>query len=214
EGMMAVLELRHATRRGPLIVAGLLAIIPIIGTALDVATPYRGYEDIEHRRLARWVTAWFAPGDRAVVFNSVTPPPLIPALMMTRWMQRVAAVRYYLLSYARIPVDWEPDPQTVVPDPGGRVWLIIQRHGDDRFFSERRLADYRRALERRLGLPETTIPLTLPDDESWSICAFAAERRDLEGARPGALLPKDPTRASVPRSHVSQGAERHQHPRP
>jgi hypothetical protein len=178
EGILAVLRLRHASRRGPLIVAGILAIIPMIGTAIDVVRPYKGYEDVEHRRLARWVTARFAPGDRAVVFNSVTPPPRIPDLMMTLWMQRVAVLRYYLLSSARIPVDWEPDPQTVVPGPGGRVWLIIQRHGDDRFFSEERLAAYRHALESRLGPPETTIRLTLPDDESWSICVYAPARRE------------------------------------
>ncbi len=185
EGTLAVLRLRHATRRGPLIVAGLLATLPMAGTAIDVAAPYRGYEDIEHRRLARWVTAQFAPGDRAVVFNSVTPPPRIPDLMMTLWMQRVGAVRYDLLSSARIPVHWEPDPESVVPEPGGKLWLIIQRHGDVRFFSEARLAAYRQALERRLGAPATTTRLTLLDGESWTICVYAPARRgDPSGAGP------------------------------
>ena len=66
-----------------------------------------------------------------------------------------------LIAVSRAIHRWEPDPETVNPVPGGRVWLIIQRRGDNRFFSEERLVAYRRALERRLGRPELMTRLTL-----------------------------------------------------
>src|SRR5207302_608085 len=57
EGIMAVLRLRHRTRRGPIVAAGLLAIVPLICMAFDLASPYKVYEDAAHRRLARWIAA-------------------------------------------------------------------------------------------------------------------------------------------------------------
>jgi hypothetical protein len=172
EGIIALLRLRRRARRGPMAIAGLLAIFPLAGMAHDAAWPYMGYDNVVHRRLARQVTALMAPGDRAVAFNSVTPPPPIPDLMITRWLQRVAVARYYLLRYADVPIRWEPDPRTARPAPGGKLWLIVQRHGDDRFFSEDRLGAYQAILEERLGQPQFFGRFELFNGESWSIWVY------------------------------------------
>ena len=153
EGIMALLQLRHCTSRGPLIMGGVLAIVPLICTAFNVATPYKAYDDVLHRSLARWVAARSAPGDRWVVFNGASPLPLLKDLMVMPWPSpRVAEARFYLLTYAPVPVRWEPDPETVLPSPDGRIWLIIQNHGDTEFFPVTRLAAYQmRALDEPPG---------------------------------------------------------------
>lgn len=172
EGVVAALRSRHRIRRGPIVVAAVLAILPLAGMIIDVVKPYQSSDNQDHRRLARRIADGTRAGDRWIVFNSVTPPPMIADLMITRWLQRVAVVRFYLLSYAPVPVRWEPDPQTILPFSDGRVWLIIQRHGDNRFFSEDRLAAYRGALEKSLGPPRETSRISLPNDETWTICIY------------------------------------------
>jgi hypothetical protein len=172
EGLMAVFQVRHRAKAGPVVAAALLALIPIAGMTYDLARPYCGFDSVLHRRLARQVASLASPGDAFVVFNGVTPPPEIPDLMITRWLQRVAEARYDLRSVLSAPIRWEPDPATVRAGPGGRVWLLIQRHGDERFFSEERLADYESALSSRLGTPQFVARFDLPHEESWTIWAY------------------------------------------
>jgi Dolichyl-phosphate-mannose-protein mannosyltransferase len=174
EGLMAALQLRHWTRYVPIALAGLLMIIPVVGAACDLARPYAGLDNVVQRHMARWVASYAGPHDQYVVFNSVTPPPLIPDLMITRWIQRVAVLRYYLPLYATVPVRWEPDPATLALGAGERLWLVVQRHGDHPFFSDERLAAYRASLEARLGRPREIDPLFLPNEERWSISVFPA----------------------------------------
>ncbi len=180
EGFMALLRRRRRARRGPIAIAGLLGLFALAGMAHDAVWPYMGYDNLVHRRLARQVTALLSPGDQAVVFNSVTPPPTIPDLMITRWLQRVAVVRYYLRRCAEVPIRWEPDPRSVRPATGERVWLIVQRHGDDRYFSEERLAAYQASLEERLGQPQFFGWFSLFHGESWSIWVYPGCRRPVE----------------------------------
>jgi hypothetical protein len=184
EGLIAALRLRHCSGRGPIVVAGLLAIFPIGGVAHDLIWPYVGFDNMVHRRLARLVASFTAPGDEYVVFNGVTPPPPLPDLMITRWLQRVAVVRYYLRNGLPAPIRWEPDPATVRPGPGGRLWLLIQRHGDERFFSEECLAAYQSALEARLGAPQFFDHFDLPNGESWTLWAYPVPIRS-GSHRPG-----------------------------
>jgi 4-amino-4-deoxy-L-arabinose transferase-like glycosyltransferase len=173
EGVTAVFRRLRWLARGPVVVAGLLALIPIVYTVLDLAMPYIRRDDVEHRRLARLLADRTAPGDQWVVFNSATPPPHVPELMVTRWIQRVAEVRFYLLSYAPVPTRWEPDPETVQPIPGGSVWFLIQRHGSVKYFAEGRLAAYQRILDERLGRPEMT-RFSLADNESLVVCRYGS----------------------------------------
>ena len=187
EGLMALLRRSHRASRGPIVLAGLLALFPVAGLAHDVHWPYFGFENQMHRRLARHLVSYREPGDRYVVFNGVTPPPTIPDLMITRWLQSVAVVRYYLRDSLAADVEWEPDPATVRPRAGGRVWLIAHRHGDEHFFPEERLDRYEAALSARLGTPQFFDRFDLPKGESWTIRAYPASprsslRNDPDGA--------------------------------
>ena len=185
EGIMALLRLSHRASRGPIVLAGLLAVFPVAGLAHDLHWPYSGFDNQMHRRLARYLVSHGEPGDRYVVFNGVTPPPSIPDLMITRWLQRVAVVRYYLRDALAANVGWEPDPATVQPRPGGRVWLIAHRHGDENFFSEERLAGYEAALSARLGSPQFFDRFDLPRGESWTIRAYPASLRAIPRTETG-----------------------------
>ena len=55
-----------------------------------------------------------------------------------------------------MPLRWEPDPETVVPNAGGKIWLIIQNHGDADYFPHGSPGAYQRALDERLGRPRAT----------------------------------------------------------
>jgi hypothetical protein len=60
----------------------------------------------------------------------------------------------------------------VIPHTEGNVWLLIQRHGDVRFFSEERLAAYQCDPEKRLGPPRMVAQYSLPNNESWCVCVY------------------------------------------
>jgi hypothetical protein len=173
EGIMALLQLRQWSSRGPLIGAGLLALIPLVCTAFNVASPYKAYDDVLHRNLARWVATRTAPGDQWIVFNGASPPPPVKDLMVMPWLQRVGEAHFYLLKYAPVPLHWEPAPETVVPNIGGTIWLIIQNYGDADYFPEGRLLAYQGAFDERFGRPRKTTRFTLPRGESWSICEYS-----------------------------------------
>ena len=173
EGIMALLQLRQWMSRGPLVVAGLLAMIPLVCTAFNVASPYKAYDDVLHRSLARWIASRTVPGDQWVVFNGASPPAPVQDLMVMPWLQRVGEAHFYLLSYAPVPVRWEPAPETVVPNTCGKIWLIIQNHGDANYFPDGRLLAYQRAVDERLGRPRATTRFNLPRDETWTICEYS-----------------------------------------
>lgn len=177
EGLMLVFQLRHRTNRGPIIAAVLFAVFPIGGIVHDVIRPYTGFDNVVQRRLARRVASLVRPRDAVIVFNGVTPPPPIPDLMITRWLQRVAVVRYDLESALSAPVRWEPDPATIHLGPGGRLWLLAHRHGDERFFSEERLAAYEAALAAHFGAPQFFDRYDLPNGESWTLTIYTAPTR-------------------------------------
>ena len=161
---------------GPVVVAGLLSAIPLACSARDLCVPYTRWDDVEHRRIARMLADRAAPGDRWIVFNGATPPPWhVPNLMITRWIQRVAEVRFYLLSYAPVPARWEPDLLEVTPMRGGRTWLIIHFHGSAEHFPHERLEGYRRTLVGRLGEPRS-MRIPLPDRSFIEVLEFPAAR--------------------------------------
>ncbi len=163
EGIMAATGLWQQSRHGAFVVAGLLGLIPLVCMGSDIAMPYKMYEDVEHRRLAGRIAVGNRPGDEWVAFNGATPLPDLTDLMRMRWLQRVAVVRFYLSSYAPVSLRWQPDPDTVLPNPRGRTWLIVQNHGDADYFPEEMLAAYRLALEERLGPPRLTARFDLPN---------------------------------------------------
>ncbi len=179
EGLMAFLLRLRRAQRGPIVVASVLGVLAIFGTLRDLHLPYFGFDNVVQRRTAERVASLPSAGDLCVVYNGVTPPPAIPDLMITRWLQRVAVARYYLRRDLPIPATWHPDPKSVRPDPGGRVWLIAQRHGDERFFSEAQCAELQKALTLRFGTPQFVGRFDLPNRESWTVWAYPrTQRRD------------------------------------
>jgi hypothetical protein len=52
-----------------------------------------------------------------------------------------------------VPLSWAPLPDTVTPDPGGRVWFFAYR-GWKVPFPEEQLEGYLGVLTRRLGQPQ------------------------------------------------------------
>ena len=177
EGIMGFLQLRRWTRRGPLVVGGVLGTTALLCIASNVISPYKAYDDILHRSLVRWLVARTAPEDEWIVFNGARRPPAVKGVMVMPWLQRVAEARFYLLNEARVPLRWELDPQTIAPRVGGKVWLIVQNHGDPGYFPAARLASYERTLAERLGPARTKACFHLPRGETWSITCLSPIRR-------------------------------------
>jgi hypothetical protein len=148
-------------------------MIALTCTAFNVASPYKAYDDVLHRSVARWIAAQTAPGDQWIVFNGASPPPPVKDLMVMPWLQRVGEAHFYLLKYAPVPVRWEPAPQSIAPKFGGKIWLIVQNHGDADYLPADRLCAYQRAVDERLGQPQTKTRFALPHEESWSISEYS-----------------------------------------
>ena len=184
EGLMALLLRLRRAQRGPIVVASALCVLVIAGTLRDLHLPYFGFDNVVQRRTAARVARLPSAGDLCVVFNGVTPPPAIPDLMITRWLQRVAVARYYLRRDLPVPAIWHPDPNSVRPNPGGRVWLIAQRHGDDRFFSEVQCEELKEKLRLRFGTPQFVGLFDLPNRESWTLWAYPRTQRSDERTMP------------------------------
>jgi hypothetical protein len=200
EGALALLRLRRGwSARGPIVLAGLLAAIPVAFSVRDVAMPYRRWDEVEHRRLADRLAALTAPGDRWIVFNGATPPPShVPGVMVSYWIQRVAEVHFYLQSRAPVPVHWEPDPSTVGRSPTGRTWFVVHKHGCPWAYPHARLAAYHAALASRLGVPRPVASYRIEDDETLEVFAFHPANEEEAGGAVEASPPppKRPTRLS------------------
>jgi hypothetical protein len=161
EGAVALLRVwgRPALRRGPLVLAGLLAVLMAGWMLVDLSAPYVRRSDLEKRRLiAQWAGATGA-SDRWIVFDGATPLPQVPDLMLSQWVQRVAEFRYDVRRLAPVPVDWEPDPRDVAVAQGGRLRLLVHHHGCARIYPLARLEAYEKALAARFGPPESSGPL-------------------------------------------------------
>jgi hypothetical protein len=172
EGVVRLGRLMRCASWEPIIVAGMLGVLPIAFTIHDVRFPYSRPDDVGHRQVARVLAERTAPGDQWIVFNGATPPPRAPDMNLSQWLQRVAEIRFYLLSLSPVPTRWEPDPRTVVAPREGRTWLIVQRHGCEKYYPYQHLADYQRALIARLGKPAHTEVFVLKDRESIEVWMF------------------------------------------
>ena len=174
EGLVALLRARRWGRSGPLLLAAGLAVMPIVSMAMDVTTPYRRMDDVRHRQIVRDLAAQTAPGDRWIVFDGATPLPRdVPDLMVTQWIQRVAELRFYLLSLAPVPIQTKPDPATIAPLETGRTWLLLHFHGNKTYYPQAQRDAYHAAIIARLGPPDAISFLDKIDDqESLAILRF------------------------------------------
>jgi hypothetical protein len=153
-GLDAGIQLLIPARyRVPTVISAIIVLvtIPVGGIVLDVLMPYKSRDDLRNRQIALWLSSQSRPGDRWIVFNGATPPPQQADLMIQRWMQQVGELRYDLLRYAQVPVEWEPDPTDVEPSPKqGETWLIVHQPGRTSYPYEQ-LEAYIDTLTARLG---------------------------------------------------------------
>ncbi len=146
--------------------AATAAFASMIGVAavVNVAWPYKNFEDVANRARVVELDALARPGDLWVVLDGLAemPPPEI--LMTAHWIQQAAEVRSNILARASVPVRWNPKPAEVVPAPAGRTWLVVHRCGYPKF-AEDQLAAHRETLGRRLGTPVyRKFPLAIPGE--------------------------------------------------
>ncbi len=104
-----------------------LAAMIVVGTAANLALPYKNFEDKLNRDAVGEFAALAGPGDRWLVFDGLDRLPDAPGTFLEHWLQQMAEVRYNILSKAPVPVLWDP-PLAEFADLGpGRTWLIVHR---------------------------------------------------------------------------------------
>ena len=155
EGVMVLLKRQGRAQRGPLRLAAILAMVPIVAACADIARPsYRESEDYDFRALARRLAKESRPGDRWIVFDGADPLPRTFDVMVSKWVQRVAMLRINLLAHAPSPPEWEPEPGGLAPIKEGRTWLILHDHGCKPLYRRDRREAFERVARERLGAME------------------------------------------------------------
>jgi len=143
-----------------LAVASLVAMMAL-ASVVNVAWPYKNFEDRENRRAVVELAALTRPGDCWVGFDGLAELPPSKKLMLEHWLQQMAEVRYNVLARAPVPVRWMPPAGESLEPPEGRTWLIVHRSGCPGF-DEGRLSRLKMDLGLRLGIPRVHAwPLTL-----------------------------------------------------
>jgi hypothetical protein len=155
EGLAFLLRSFRELERGALALAGALGLVPLALAACDAARPYSRPGDVEFRQFARELAAQAAPGDRWVYFDGAQPLPRYPDLMLSIWVQRVAKLRFSLLSQAPVPLLYQPDPGSLEPSPSGRTFLIVHDHGFGPLYPRTHRENYEAILRYRLGASRT-----------------------------------------------------------
>jgi hypothetical protein len=124
---------RRLVPLGYLLVAGALGLIPIAGIAIDFAKPYHTADDRVHRQIACRLAKQVVPGDRWLVFNGVGHLEPSKTLMMSKWIQQEAELRFYLSKDAPCSIRWIDHPSQVSANHAGRTALIIHHSGAPEF---------------------------------------------------------------------------------
>lgn len=151
EGAMAVLRRIGIAHRGSVRLSWILAMVPIVAACVDIAKPYNAPDDREFRAFAKSLAKDSQPGDRWIVFDGADPLPLSFDVMTSKWVQRVAKLRYNLMANAPSRPEWEPDPSSLSPIEGGRTWVILHDHGNEVMYRGDRRKSFERGVRERLG---------------------------------------------------------------
>jgi hypothetical protein len=131
--------------------AVVLLLIAVGGTIGDAVRPYKEGPVQRSRAAVDYVVEQTRPGDRWVVFNATERVDYAPWL--GDWRGTGAQFVFDVLRFHPVPLSWAPLPDTVTPDPGGRVWFFAYR-GWKVPFPEEQLEGYLGVLTRRLGQPQ------------------------------------------------------------
>jgi len=157
-GMVALIRKVPGARRRRLYrlaTAGMAGLI-LVMTVVDLAWPYKNYEDGLNRRAIVDLARRTGPGDRWIGYDGVESLPLSNRLMLEHWLQQMAEVKYNVLAKAPVPVDWMPPEGKVRVAENGRTWLIVHRSGCPDF-DEARLDRLKASLASRLGTPSSRV---------------------------------------------------------
>jgi 4-amino-4-deoxy-L-arabinose transferase-like glycosyltransferase len=148
-------------RRRAYVVASLtFTVMILVSIGVNVALPYKNFEDAENRRVVRELVEMAEPGDRWLVYDGLHRMPRRDVLMLQHWIQQSAEVRYNIFAKAPVPVRWGVRATEDVGNRVDRTWLIVHRSGYP-YFEEDRLSGLTEAFARTLGTPEIrTFPMT------------------------------------------------------
>jgi hypothetical protein len=143
---------RRAYRLAGITLAGMM----IVATVVNVALPYKNFEDGENRRAVVELAGRAKAGDRWIVYDGVEELTLSKGELLEHWLQQMAEVRYNILAKAPVPVEWMPDEARIVYPSAGRTWLVVHRSGCPGF-DEGRLDRLKETLAGRQGAPRLQI---------------------------------------------------------
>ncbi|WP_435010113.1 glycosyltransferase family 39 protein [Tundrisphaera lichenicola] len=155
-GLGAVSLIRRLTgtgrRRAYRLAIATLGAMILVATVVNVALPYKNYEDKENRRAVVELASLSAPGDRWIGYDGLEELPLSKTLLLEHWLQQMAEVKYNLLARAPGKILWMPNEKSAIGPALGRTWLIVHRSGCPNF-DEERLERLKANLTRQLGPP-------------------------------------------------------------
>jgi hypothetical protein len=143
-------------RRAYRLALATLAGMMVVSTVVNVAFPYKNFEDGENRRAVVELAVQATAGDRWIVYDGVEVLPNSKGMLLEHWLQQMAEVRYNILAKAPVPVEWMPDEARIEYPSTGRTWLIVHRSGCPAF-DESRLDRLKETLAGRLGVPRRQI---------------------------------------------------------
>jgi hypothetical protein len=138
-------------RRAWLIAAVLLALIPL-GDIVDVsADPYKSDKNRRRHESVLWAAEKAQPGDQWVIFNSLEKVAYAP--WMGDWRGVGSEFLFNVMRFAPMPVQWSPPPDTVLPPPDGRLFVVVYYtvYTDKVDFPKDQLDSYLKTVESRAG---------------------------------------------------------------
>jgi hypothetical protein len=157
-GLVTLIRRLKATRRQRASQVATISLVAmmVVATVVNVALPYKNYEDTLNRKAIIDLAELASPGDRWIAYDGVEELPVSKSLMLEHWLQQMAEVRYNILAKAPVAVEWMPAEDRVDVVNTGRTWLIVHRSGCPQF-DEERLERLKARLAEILGTPRLRV---------------------------------------------------------
>ena len=144
-----------------------LTFIPIGSMVRSTVKPYKSLAVRKSQDAVRTIAEQTKPQDRWIVFNADRPVEWAPFL--GDWRGVGGQFVFDTLRFAPEPIRpviWSPDPDSIEPHPGGRIWLLVYYAQRDKVaFDDDQLAAYVAKVAARLGPPKEEV---LPIEEKAS----------------------------------------------
>jgi hypothetical protein len=130
------------------LIAAALVILPIGGMIGDARAPYQSEGSYNSRRAVLNIVQQTHSADRWVIFNAAERVDYAPYL--GDWRGVGGQFVFDVLRFHPVPCTFAPPPDSIAPNPGGRVWLMCYR-GPKAPFPEEQWARYLERVADRLG---------------------------------------------------------------